>query len=200
VARPLSDDLRRRIVDTAGAAFYVNGFGAVGVDAIAESAGVSKMTLYRYFASKQDLIVGVLTTFNENSTSTYEALMAGLADPVDRLMAVFEWIAELANDPGCRGCAFQNSAAEFPELDEVIHRHALENKVATRQMYLEQATLMKAKNPAALADQLLLLTDGAWAAARMWGAGNPATQVAIAARVLIDAQRVATTTRAALTT
>jgi AcrR family transcriptional regulator len=189
VARPLSDELRRRIVDTAGAAFYMNGFGAVGVDAIAESAGVSKMTLYRYFPSKQDLIVGVLTAFNENSTSTYKALMAKFDDPAERLMAVFEWIATLANDPGCRGCAFQNSAAEFPELDEVIHRHALDNKIGTRQIYLEQALLLQARNPEALADQLLLLTDGAWAAARMWGTENPAAQVANAARVLIEAQR-----------
>ncbi|MGL5866799.1 MAG: TetR/AcrR family transcriptional regulator [Dermatophilaceae bacterium] len=189
MARPLSDDVRRRIVDEAGTAFSESGYAAMGVDALATAAGVSKMTLYRYFASKEDLICAVLDRSDQCSAAQYEHLMAGHDDPADRLAAVFDWIAERANHPGCRGCPFQNGAAEFPEVADAVHEISIRHKESVRECYLREARAMRVPRPEELADQLLLLTDGAWAAARMWGPGNPARSVGSAARMVIAAQR-----------
>ncbi|MGL5863943.1 MAG: TetR/AcrR family transcriptional regulator [Phycicoccus sp.] len=189
MARPLSDDVRRRIVDAAGSAFYENGYAATGVDALADTAGVSKMTLYRYFPSKEELICAVLDRGDEWSAAQYEQLMAGHDDPADRLAAVFDWIAEHANQPGCRGCMFQNGAAEFPEVADAVHEISIRHKRSVRESYLREARAMRVRSADELADQLLLLTDGAWAAARMWGPDNAARSVASAARMVIAAHR-----------
>lgn len=188
MSRTLRKDVRQRILDSAGAAFYRNGFQAIGVDTLAEQAGVSKMTLYRHFPSKDDLIVSVLTEFDHGAQAFYEQVMAKATTPRAKLLAVFTWIAGRSADPECRGCAFQNGAAEFPEIGHEVHQAALANKLATRAAYLEQAKAMGARNPGLLADQLVLLTDGAWAAARMWGTDSPARSVVAAAKTLIDAQ------------
>ncbi|MGL5816462.1 MAG: TetR/AcrR family transcriptional regulator [Phycicoccus sp.] len=189
MARPLSDDVRRRIVDAAGSAFYENGYAATGVDALADTAGVSKMTLYRYFASKEELICAVLDRADAWSAEQYERLMAAHVDPADRLAAVFDWIAERANQPDCRGCMFQNGAAEFPEVADAVHATSTRHKRSVRECYLQEARAMQAPHPDELADHLLLLTDGAWAAARMWGPDNAARSVASAARLVIAAHR-----------
>jgi AcrR family transcriptional regulator len=188
MSRTLNPDIRRQILDAAGASFYENGFQAIGVDALAERAGVSKMTLYRHFPSKDDLIVSVINAFDQGTRGFYGQLMAKAKTPRAKLLAIFTWIAERASEADCRGCAFQNGAAEFPNLDHVVHQAALANKLATHAAYLEQAKAMGARNPKMLADQLQLLTDGAWAAARMWGAQSPAQSVVAAAKTLIDAQ------------
>jgi AcrR family transcriptional regulator len=187
MARKLNDTTRQHIVDTAGQAFYTEGYQAIGVDALAERTGVSKMTLYRHFPSKDELIVAVIDQFNANASAHYQMLMAPHATPRAKLLAVFEWIADRAHAPACAGCAFQNSVAEFPDHDAPVHKAALANKITTHAAYLEQAQALGAADPRQLADQLLLLTDGAWAAARMWGPDNPARSLVAAAAALIDA-------------
>jgi AcrR family transcriptional regulator len=189
MSRTLSPDVRRQILDAAGASFYQNGFQAIGVDGLAKQAGVSKMTLYRHFPSKDDLMVSVLNEFDQGTQAFYGQIMAKAKSPRAKLLAIFTWIAQRASEADCRGCAFQNGAAEFPSVDHVVHQAAFANKLATHAAYLEQAKAMGARDPKILADQLLLLTDGAWAAARMWGAKSPAQSVVAAAKTLIDAQR-----------
>lgn len=188
MSRMLNPDVRTQILHAAGAAFYENGFQSIGVDTLAERAGVSKMTLYRYFPSKDDLIVSVLNEFDQGTRAFYGQIMAKAKTPRTKLLAIFTWIADRASESDCRGCAFQNGAAEFPNADHVVHQAAFANKLATHAAYLEQAKAMGARHPKLLADQLLLLTDGAWAAARMWGAKSPAQSVVAAAKTLIDAQ------------
>ncbi len=188
MARTLSTSIREHILDAASALFYETGFHSIGVDALADRAGVSKMTLYRHFASKDDLIVAVLERFDNGAMTLYDDVMAAHTAPRERLLAVFRWIAERADHADCHGCAFQNGAAEFPEIASQAHSVALAHKRRTRDMYRREAAALSARDPDELADQLLLLTDGAWAAARMWGAGNPARSIEGAAAALIDAQ------------
>ena len=188
MSKTLNEGVRQQILLASGAAFYESGFQAIGVDSLAERAGVSKMTLYRHFPSKDELIVAVLAQFDAGTMAFYGELMAKARTPRTKLIAVFTWIADRAMEGDCRGCAFQNGAAEFPDFDHAVHHAAFENKRKTRDAYVEQAVAMGARHPEILADQLLLLTDGAWAAARMWGADSPARSVVAAAKTLIDAQ------------
>jgi AcrR family transcriptional regulator len=190
MSKTLSQVLRQQILSAASSAFYSDGYHAIGVDELAQRAGVSKMTLYRYFPSKEDLIIGVLQAFNANSNALYAQLMAsaGADTPRAKLLAVFEWIATRSASEACQGCAFQSGAAEYAVIEHPVHQAALANKRDTRAIYLNQAQLLGARDPEVLADQLLLLTDGAWAASRMWGSDNPSRSVVAAAATLIDAQ------------
>jgi AcrR family transcriptional regulator len=178
---------RQRILDTAAGLFYEHGFHAVGVDLVIERAGVAKTTLYRHFPSKDDLIVAYLEDANEQFWAWFESSLASAAPGRDQLLALFDAVQKLATGPGCLGCTFQVTAAEFPEPDHPGHATALAHKQAVRVRLRGLATDAGAGDPAALADALLLLMDGAFAAARMYRRSSPAKTVADAARVLIDA-------------
>jgi AcrR family transcriptional regulator len=178
---------RERILDTAAGLFYEHGFHAVGVDLIIERAGVAKTTLYRHFGSKDDLIVAYLQRANERFWAWFDSSADPTAPARRQLLAVFDATEKLATRPGCLGCAFQVTAAEFPRHDHPGHATALAHKQAVRARLRGLAADADATNPAALADALLLLMDGAFATARMYRRASPARAVADTARVLIDA-------------
>ena len=178
---------RGRILATAGDLFYRHGFHAVGVDLVIEQAGVAKTTLYRHFGSKDDLIVAYLEDANTKFWEWFDGALDLAASPVDQLIGLFEAVGALATGRTCLGCAFQVTAAEFPEADHVGHGTALAHKQAVRRRLRDLAGAADAADPSTLADGLLLLMDGAFAAARMYQRSSPAVHVADAARVLIDA-------------
>lgn len=178
---------RDRILTTAGRLFYRDGFRAVGIDTIIAEAGVAKMTLYRYFPSKDELIVAYLEESNRQYWAWLNSAVDGVDDPGERLLGMLAAIERLATSPRCLGCTFQSTAAEFPDRDHPGHQVALAHKRAVRDHFADLAHRAELRAPEQLADQLLLLMDGAWVAARMYGPTNPAVGLADAARALIDA-------------
>jgi AcrR family transcriptional regulator len=179
---------RERILEAATRLFLRDGFRAVGIDTIIAEAGVAKMTLYAHFPSKDDLIVAYLERANEQFWAWLDGASAAVDDPKAKLAAIFDAVGELANSPRCLGCTFQGTAAEFPDPEHPGHRVALAHKQAVRARLGTLAEHAGLRQPEDLADQLLLLMDGAWVAARMFGPHNPAVQVAAAARALIEAR------------
>jgi AcrR family transcriptional regulator len=96
-ARPTSvGSGRQRILDTAGHLFYRHGFHAVGVDLIIEHAGVAKTTLYRHFASKDQLIVAYLEAANVSFWTWFDGALDAAATPRDQLANLFEALQDLA--------------------------------------------------------------------------------------------------------
>jgi AcrR family transcriptional regulator len=184
----VSEPPRERILRTAERLFYRDGYRAVGVDTLIAESGVAKMTLYRHFPSKDDLIATYLERVNEQLLAWMEGLIASHRDPRRALEAVFDGVAKLASSPECLGCAFVGASAEFPELDHPGHRVALEHKRAAVERFRALAAEAGAREPNALAEELLLVMDGAWSAARVFGPGNHGRRAAAAARALIDAQ------------
>jgi len=179
---------RERILDSASELFYRDGYHAVGIDTIVERSGVAKMTLYRHFPSKDDLIAAYLERSNAEYWDWLEGEIAAVEDPKAKLVAAFDAVAWLATSPRCLGCTFQAAASEFPELEHPGHQVALDHKMRVLERLAGLAHEAKLRDPAGLAEQLLLLMDGAWAAARMFGPVNHAASIGEAARVLIDAQ------------
>ena len=177
---------RDRILDTASDLFYRDGYHAVGIDTIVERSGVAKMTLYRHFPSKDALIAGYLERANAEFWEWFESKTAAVDDPQEKLVAAFRATAALATSPQCLGCTFQAAASEFPELDHPGHDVALAHKRRVLDRLAELANDAGLADPEGLATQLLLLMDGAWVAARMFGPDNHAASVADAARVLIE--------------
>jgi AcrR family transcriptional regulator len=187
-ARPQKLSPREQILETASRLFYRDGIRAVGVDTIVAESGVAKMTLYRHFPSKDALVVAYL----ERSQARFREWMEGLiaphaGNPRRALEAVFEGVVDLTRSPECLGCAFLGTAAEFPQLKHPGHRKAMDHKRAVLARLAELASAAGAHNPAGLAEQLLLLMDGAWGAVRMFGPRSHASRVAEAARALIAA-------------
>lgn len=179
---------RERILDAAGALFLRDGFRAVGIDTIIAQSGVAKMTLYRHFPSKDDLIVAYLEQSNVGFWGWFECTLNQATSSREKLLALFVAIGTMAAQPTCFGCTFQSAAAEFPSLDHPGHRTALAHKHAVIARLCELAESAGAREPQVLAEQLLLLMDGAFIAARMFGISSPAAHTAAAARALIDAQ------------
>ena len=179
---------RERILQTSERLFYRDGYRAVGVDTIVAESGVAKMSLYRHFPSKDDLIAAYLERANEQLLAWIDGLIAPHRSPRRALEAVFEGVAKLASSSQCLGCAFVGASAEFPELDHPGHRVALQHKRAVVDRLRRLAEEAGARDPTAIAEELLLVMDGAWSAARVFGPGNHGLRAATAARALIDAQ------------
>ena len=180
---------RERLLATAGRLFYERGFLAVGVDEIVAESGVAKMTLYRHFPSKDDLVVAYLKRADDEFCDWFERALATERDPYDKILAVFTGVAALAQSAQCLGCTFQMSASEFPDPHHPAHKIAVNHKKEARRQFATLAKQAGLRDPDALADQLLMLMDGAWVAARMFTRSNPARHVTAAADALLQAHR-----------
>jgi AcrR family transcriptional regulator len=180
---------RQRLLDTASRLFYERGFQGVGVDEIASESGVAKMTLYRHFPSKDDLVVAYLKRAEDQFCDWFERALATERDPRAKLVAVFTALGAIAQSDECLGCTFQVSASEYPDSSHPAHQVAVAHKREVRRQFAALATEAGLRDPAVLADQLLMLMDGAWVAARMFGRANPARHVADAAKALLHAHR-----------
>src|SRR5205085_2364995 len=159
----------RRLAD-AGELFYRHGIRAVGVDAIAEAAGTNKMTLYRHFASKDELVAEYLRQSAKLADTCWERFSA--AHPGDAGAQLHAWLAEMAehvasNDE--RGCPLANAAVELPEKNHPARRVIEEFKVAQRARLIELCRAAGLAEPDMLADELHLLLEGARVTAQSVG-------------------------------
>lgn len=174
-----------KVFQTAARMFYQHGYRAIGVDTLAAESGIGKMTLYRHYPSKDDLIVAYLQDSDNLFWNNFEQITEEAPTAREKLLAFFQALQDYVMTPACYGCPFLNVATEYPETDYPGHQVALEHKQSVRARFRQLAKEAGAKRPEALADQLFLLMDGAYMASRMFGAENPAAHLAEAARVLI---------------
>ncbi len=179
---------RDRLLDAASELFYRDGIRAIGIDTILAHSGVAKMSLYRCFASKSELVAAWLERYNASYFERWDAATAAHAGNTRRqLEAVFEMVAGRVGQANYRGCAFLNTATEFPEGGERGRQIALDHKREARRRLVALAAAAGAPDPDALGDHLMLLLDGAYVAGAMFGADGPGPSVATAARTLIAA-------------
>jgi tetracycline repressor-like protein len=113
--------------------------------------------------------------------------------PRERILAVFHALAEQVQPHVCRGCPFLMALAEFPDSSMPAHRHAVETKAWVRSRFRdladELAETTPVDDPAALADQLMLVMEGVYASTQALGAAGPARQARALAEMLLDAER-----------
>lgn len=166
---------RDELVDAALRLFYTGGFNATGIDRILAESGVAKMTLYKHFRSKDELILAVLHRRDEQFRNWLTAEMEkASADPRERLLAMFdaleEWFCGRAFEGlGFFGCAFINAAGEFKDPDHPAHRTAAEHKRLIVDYLEELCARAGVRDHAALAEQLALLKEGAIVTAQVRG-------------------------------
>jgi AcrR family transcriptional regulator len=182
---------RDKIFEVAAEMFYRDGIRAVGVETIVKKAGVNKISLYRSFPSKDDLVVAYLADRSATFLRDWDAAFDRLHDdPRAQLRAIMSYIAERTTQEGYRGCPFINFSAEFPDPSHPGRRVAQATKAALRERFLRLAQALDAQRPQQLADGFLLLVEGAYAISQTMGGGPTGAGQAIvpAAEALVDAQ------------
>ncbi len=180
---------KEHILKVACEMFYTQGIRAVGVDTIVAQSGMAKTTLYDYFPSKDDLVHAYLSIHDQMFWQAWDATLEQHPEsPEQQLRDLFVMLEAGIATPEVLGCAFLSAASEFPELGQSSHQLALvhKQKVKTRFQALAQAA--GAAQPEQLAEQLLLLLNGAFATKRVYGSlENPTRQLAATANIVIDA-------------
>jgi AcrR family transcriptional regulator len=177
-----------KVFEVAADLFYRESIRSVGVETLVKRADISKISLYRNFESKDDLIVAYLENRNADYWRKVDQIMAKRDDPRTRLHALVDYVSGRATTPGYRGCPFINYAAEFPEPSHPGHRIAGENKREMRRRLVDLTKAIGARRPAQLADALFLLIEGAYASSQtLGGRSGPAANLSWAADALIDA-------------
>lgn len=160
---------RRGLLDAADRLFYADGIRATGVGAVAQAAGVTKMTFYAHFSSKDDLVAAYLRERDARWRELLEGTLAGHGAPRDRLLAVFDAYRESVVSGELRGCAFVNCAAEFPDRDHPARRVVREHKAGLRRRLAGLAAEAGAEEPGVLAERLFVLLEGAYVSAALEG-------------------------------
>lgn len=166
---------REHLLNTAWQLFNVRGYHATGIDTIMEASGVSKTTLYKYFASKEELILEVLRRRHEELLAHFQNCIAQsrLRQPdlpdEQHIFALFDALHEWINSGQFFGCNFINASAEYGAPDEPIHQLACEHKKKLGRLVFDLLSGRSAGERKALAENILLVMDGTIVAAHVRG-------------------------------
>ena len=177
---------RERILAAASDLFYRLGIRAVGVEAIAEAAGTKKMTLYRHFSSKDELVAEYLRCLASEAARLWDALAA--AHPADPRAQLIGWLRSMEAhviDADQRGCALANAAIEIPEKDHPARKVIEAFKAAQRDRLIALCAAAGVAEPELLAEELFLLLEGARVTAQSLGPTGPASRLARMGEALI---------------
>jgi AcrR family transcriptional regulator len=192
--------VRDRILETAGELFYSRGIHCVGVDSIASEAGTNKMSLYRNFPSKEELVAEYLREQEREYWALWDATIEPFAgNPRRQLEALFDGFLTRAKSKDderdeCkvrRGCALGNAAVEIPEDDENLRAIVLAYKSELRRRLRKLCKDAGASDADALGDALMLLAEGGcYTLSTFPGTSGPIASMAKAARALIRAHLI----------
>jgi AcrR family transcriptional regulator len=158
---------RERILQTAYDLFSRHGIRAVGVDRIIAASGVAKMSLYRHFRSKDELVLAFLRQREERWTREWlvaEATRRGETG-AERLLAIFDVFGEWFAEPDFEGCSFINVLLEFDEVDHPIRIATTGHLATIRGLVRGFAEEAGVDDPEAVACQWHILMKGSIVAA-----------------------------------
>lgn len=189
--RPAAET-REHILGVAADLFYWEGIRATGVDTVAARAEVAPVTLYRLFASKDELVAAYV----ERCSQAYQERLTAVSSPESgdtrqRILAVFDAFSEEALSESCRGCPFLMVLAEFPDRRHPAHKAAVAHKVWVRKLFNklvnELAKDAPLNDPDGVADQLALVADGIYGSVQSLGASGPAQHGRACAEIVLVA-------------
>jgi AcrR family transcriptional regulator len=158
---------RERLLCAAYELFSSRGIQAVGIEAILERSGVARQTLYRHFASKQDLALAFLRRREELWTRGWlqDEVHRRASAPRDRLLAIFDVFDEWFRAPGFEGCSFINVMLEHPDGTHALNRAAVAQLAGIREFLAELAAESGSADPDGLSRQWHILMKGSIVAA-----------------------------------
>jgi AcrR family transcriptional regulator len=178
---------REQIIVAAMDLFYRGGFNATGIDKVLSDANVAKMTLYNHFRSKEELILAVLRRRDEQFRDQLKDQVGRCGgSPRDKLLCLFDVFASWFAEDSFRGCLFINAAAEFRGVSAAIFGQTAEHKRLMARYVLDLAAAAGAPNSKVVADQIVLLLEGAIVTAQVSGGTASAARARDAAAILLD--------------
>jgi len=179
---------RERILDTAYELFSRHGTHAVGVDAIVAGSGVAKMSLYRNFGSKDELILEFLRRREQQWGRDWliAEVEARADEPAERLLAIFEVLGEWYARNDFEGCSFTKVLFAIDDLDHPVRRAAVQHMDNVKAWLRTLATEAGLEDPDTFSRQWYVLMTGSLVSA---SAGDPeaACRAAELGRLLLSA-------------
>lgn len=180
---------KQLLIDTAYRLFNEHGYHATGIDWVLAESGVSKATLYKYFRSKEELILAVLQQRHEQQIAMIQRTLEQASEKGEPpALAIFDALDNWFRSEGFFGCNFINASAEYAQEGDAIYQFAARHKAQVQQL-IENSLGTGGEDKAHLAAQLSLLVDGAIVYAHTRGDKNAANLAKkMAVRLLVGEQ------------
>jgi AcrR family transcriptional regulator len=186
--RRTAKETRDHVLAVAHDLFYWHSIKGTGVDTIAAAAGVAPTTLYRLFASKDDLVAAYV----ERASGLYKQWFLDATaegEPADRIRSLFDALIEQVQPEHCRGCPFLMAMAELPDASAKAHALAVATKAWVRDRIGELTAQLSTTDSEALADRIVLVMEGVYASVQALGVDGPARQARGLVEALLTAAR-----------
>lgn len=180
---------RETLLDAAENLFYENGIQSVGMDKVRAASGLSLKRIYRFFETKEALVVAMLKRRDQRWRGSLAAYVDQVVDPRERVLSIFDWLAEWFAEPGFRGCAWINAHGEFGHSSAAVLAEVRAHK---RAFHEQIETWALAAGPA-LTEPVYLLAEGAIVTAGISGDPAPARQAREAVAALLGSSYGAVT-------
>jgi AcrR family transcriptional regulator len=168
--------------------FYKNGFHATGVDTIIEGTGISKRTLYKHFTSKEGLIIACIDHYHQTMYKTITDYLGKTTskNPVDKVLRIFDFLAELVDAGMLDGCFAMNAKTEYVHKAKEIEAACDAYTAALQQLielYLKEGNI---KNSTSVAMQVAMLFEGAIIRSKSIGNSQPVKLAKEAAKLICN--------------
>lgn len=177
------------IVDTASQLFSRNGFHATGIDKILAEAKVSKRTLYKYFPSKNHLILAVMDQYGMAFKKEMRALLAVEATAEQKILSIFDFINERFKKSEFCGCMVVSAVSEFSDKDDGIVKCCQKLKKWELGMFYSLAKEMNISDPNTLSYKLFVVFEGLLSATRVTNAPPPISALLMVQDILDKAKK-----------
>lgn len=177
---------RDKILATAEQLIYQNGIQATGMDLLVKTSGVARKSIYRYFATKDEVAAAALNARDVRWMNWFRAESDQAPDARARILNMFTVLKRWFESEGFRGCAFINTAGEVGDPQDPIRLIAKLHKQKLLAYTLELCEQLDIADPDPLANQLLILMEGAITVARVMGDYSSADNAQAVARLILE--------------
>ena len=180
------NETRDIILDVTEKLIYRHGIAATGMDLLVKTAGVSRKSIYRYFANKDELVVAALQRRDERWMQWLRSEVERSDDSGQRLLELFSALKRWFGSADFRGCAFINTSGETGNAQDPVRLLAKAHKQKLFEYALELCQAHGTPDPERQAVQLLILIDGAITVALVMGDSTAADSAQCMARTLLQ--------------
>lgn len=174
-----------KILQTAEQLIYQNGIHAMGMDLLVRTSGVARKSIYRYYATKDEVAVQALSVRDQRWMLWFRSETDKAPTAQARILAMFSVLKSWFESEGFRGCAFINTAGEIGDPADPVRQLAKAHKQKLLDYSLELCQQLNVEHPEILAKQLLILIDGAITLALVMGDHHAADNAQDMAQLLL---------------
>lgn len=179
------NETRDIILDVTEKLIYRHGIAATGMDLLVKTAGVSRKSIYRYFANKDELVIAALQRRDERWMQWLRGEVERAEDSGERLLALFSALKAWFGSADFRGCAFINTSGETGDPQDPLRLLAKAHKQKLFEYALELCEAHGTPDPERQAAQLLILIDGAITVALVMGDATAADNARCMAQTVL---------------